>query len=310
MISSSSGDGIRQYTPKSMSGKKLQITSLRKSASLQKTEEAVDLIDTVRKTIKEDSDYSRDVTKEILSTLPKSIEKGTIGESIYGCAIQQSKDVHVECTPECLSGIPLTSTKSCKLPIYVKSEGTLKKLNSKVGDKAIVYLTDMKDTLSEKDIEILTNDDVSSYSTYSKNKSLEYKKCEEVSIGTTSLSRTSQKEECKREDSSSSSCSTESSSDSSSTQKEECEKSTCEESSSVEEKCKRKPLPNKCDPEPKQDGYGWIFAIVAVVLVIIVAILVCWWFGVFCSQTPEVKKEICTVTKISQPVVQHCPEWC
>lgn len=251
-----SDDVIKQYIAKS-SSKSKSLGNLRQMSSQRKSEASRELVEKLSKSTKQNPSFSAEVTEVLRSTAPTSIKSGTVGEDLYSCFVPQSKDLPSECTPECISGISITS--ECKVPVYVKSKSKLTKLNSVSGSEANVFLQESDIELTDEDEEALSSDGISSANIFVREGgTITYKKSCDKSISSQSSTRS----------------------------KSECTASSTESSGATS--CSPAPPKQECKLKKNKESSWGMYLVFGVILLILLACVACWYFGLFASTAATV----------------------
>ena len=101
-----------------------------------------------------DLEESQKVVSSILANAPRSAEPNSVGEYLYGCAIEQT-EAPTGCVPSCVNGYSIESVK-CRYAVYKRSDQGTIKINKVMGGGTVYLYIPYRDSseLSEEELEI------------------------------------------------------------------------------------------------------------------------------------------------------------
>lgn len=299
---------IAEYTPKTRSEESLtshrlfsRLRSKLSEPALQSRKE----LEALTKMIKTHEDVRNDMTQEIRATLPKEIVPGSVGEKIYGCLLGSEANGKLSaCTPECVTGPPLSGTGGCQMPVYLKTNEKFTKLNDISGEEAKLYTSDSFSELSSQEEDTLRSQGVAHVTVYQRESGTHrYHTVKKISLASQSESRT---EDCS---SSSSKKSVSWSEDTETREREKEHKTRSPTRSDKDTSCDsgKTSQSSSCAPACETSGSNWglLAALAVIVVIILILVAVFWWFGASSSVVATSGKPTTVTTShtvVSQPL--------
>lgn len=313
---------IGDYTPKSQSEEFVQsrrILSELRNKMHQSAEQNANDLQALKKLMRKDEEVKKEISQEIRATVPKDTVPGSVGDFLYGCVRSEVNGKLMACTPECISGPPLTGKSACQIPVYMKTSKGLLKMNDVSGSQANVYSAEKFSTLSNEEEETLRYQGVSDVTVYERESgTMRYR-----SVGKLSLTSS---------DSSAQGFVSETRSTSEASESSKCKKSVswsadtkdCEKKKSVSKSSKSavptesgsqsstqytsqsSDCPEKRACAAPKSNMGFIMAIVVVIVVLLFLVLAFWWFG---ATNPSHGKSKPMVTMQTTHIVSEPLTW-
>lgn len=153
-----------------------------------------DELDTLSDLMKKDDAVRKQISQELMATIPKTTLTGSVAQALYSCVTSSGKID--SCSPECVTGLPLSGQKSCKNPVYMKTSSGLTKLNDVTGPEANVYATDAFTGFTEKEEDELRSSGISNVVLLEReSRSNRYRSKETISLASQSKTRSYAKDE-------------------------------------------------------------------------------------------------------------------
>lgn len=101
----------------------------------------------------------------VRNSVPNTVTQGTVGEYLYGC-FQPELVGQIACTPACVNGLKNPDLQACNVPSFVKTNGTITKINEVMGNTGNLYLA-AGQVYTEADRQYLLSEGLQSVTVYS-----------------------------------------------------------------------------------------------------------------------------------------------
>jgi hypothetical protein len=145
-------------------------------------------LESLSKLMLKDKEIKQQVSDKLQVTVPKTITRGSVAEALYSCVANASKAD--SCSPECLTGLPLSGSKNCKVPVYLKTSSSLRKLNDSSGTEANVYTSEAFTGFSDSEEDMLRSQGITSVVLHEREPKSNKYRSKVVTVSSQSVTRT------------------------------------------------------------------------------------------------------------------------